>query len=91
MDDPAFVVKVLDTDTEEIQIYDRLLSGTRSPLNHTVPAEIYRDGHPLLIMPYLCNLTRLLLDEDRTPARLIDIFYQLAEVCSLMPDISTRQ
>ncbi|KAI0655867.1 kinase-like domain-containing protein [Cubamyces menziesii] len=30
-------------------------------------------------MPYLCNLTRLLLDEDRTPARLIDIFYQLAE------------
>ncbi|KAI0325207.1 hypothetical protein GY45DRAFT_1330628 [Cubamyces sp. BRFM 1775] len=79
LDEPAFVVKVLNTNTEEIRIYDKLLSRIRSPLNHTVPSEIYRDGHPLLIMPYLHNLTGFLLSEDRTPARLFDIFYQLAE------------
>ncbi|KAJ8472631.1 hypothetical protein ONZ51_g8391 [Trametes cubensis] len=79
LDDPAFVVKVLNTDTQELQIYDRLLSRVRAPRNHTVPVDIYRDGHPLLIMPYLRNLTRFMLAEARTSARLLDIFYQLAE------------
>ena len=83
MDDPAFVVKVLDLDTEELQIYERLLSASRSPRNHTVPIEIYRDGHPLLIMPYLSDLISIVLCEDRTPSRLFDVFYQLAEVRGL--------
>ena len=78
---------MLNTNTEEIQIYDKLLSRIHSPLNHTVPAEIYRDGHPLLIMPFLNDLTALLLSEERTPARLFDIFYQLAEVSNLLSDI----
>ena len=77
---------MLNTDTEEIPIYDKLLSRIHSPLNHTVPSEIYRDGHPLLIMPDLNDLTGFLLCEDRTPARLFDIFYQLAEVHSLSSD-----
>ena len=80
MDKPAFVVKVLDLDTEELPIYEQLLSDIRSPLNHTVPSEIYREGHPLLIMPHLNNLTSLLIKEGRTLDRLLDIFYQLLEV-----------
>ena len=80
LDQPAFVVKVIDLDTEELPIYERLLSDIRSDLNHTVPSEIYRDGHPLLIMPYLNTLTSLLIKEGCTLDRLLDIFYQLVEV-----------
>ncbi|KAH9886279.1 hypothetical protein C8Q73DRAFT_716133 [Cubamyces lactineus] len=41
--------------------------------------EMYREGHPLLIMPYLRDLTTCLVVEARTPAYLFDMFYQLAE------------
>ncbi|KAH9886280.1 hypothetical protein C8Q73DRAFT_285685 [Cubamyces lactineus] len=78
-DEPSFVVKVFDLNTEELHIYERLLAGIHSPCNHTVPSEIYRDGHPLLIMPCLNNLTTMQISEGRTPDRLLDIFYQLVE------------
>ena len=84
LDRPAFVVKVIDLDTEELPIYERLLrvSDIRLDYNHTVPSEIYRDGHPLLMMPYLNTLTSLLIKEGCTLDRLLDIFYQLVEVRS---------
>ncbi|KAI0655848.1 hypothetical protein C8Q70DRAFT_1122396, partial [Cubamyces menziesii] len=86
LDNPAYVVKVLNTDTEEMQIYDRL-SGIHSSPKHIVPAEIYREGHPLLIMPYLHNLTICLVVEGHTPAYLFDIFYQLVESLEYLHDL----
>ncbi|KAI0655854.1 hypothetical protein C8Q70DRAFT_1015952 [Cubamyces menziesii] len=89
LDRPAFVVKVIDLDTEELPIYERLLrvSDIRLDYNHTVPSEIYRDGHPLLMMPYLNTLTSLLIKEGCTLDRLLDIFYQLVEGVEYLHDL----
>ncbi|KAH9886284.1 hypothetical protein C8Q73DRAFT_285790 [Cubamyces lactineus] len=78
-DKPAYVVKVLDLDTEELQIYERLLSDIDSPRNHTIPCDIYREGHPLLIMPYVNTLSSLVEDANRSPSQLLDMFCQLTE------------
>ena len=81
-------MKVLDLDTEELPIYERLLSDIHAPRNHTIPYDIYREGHPLLIMPYVNTLSSLVEAEDRSPSQLLDILYQLTEVS--FPTTSAR-
>ncbi|KAI8998875.1 kinase-like domain-containing protein [Trametes punicea] len=51
---PQYVIKILHLDSEEREIYQRLLENLASP-NHTIPAELTSPdaGHPLLIMPAL--------------------------------------
>ncbi|KAI9056333.1 hypothetical protein FKP32DRAFT_1586135 [Trametes sanguinea] len=53
--DPPYVVKILDTDTEERDIYLRLLRDLRCPRNPAIPGELTPPeiDHPLLIMPAL--------------------------------------
>ncbi|KAL7284589.1 hypothetical protein ACG7TL_001883 [Trametes sanguinea] len=52
---PQYVVKILDTDTEERDIYTRLLRDLRCPRNPAIPGELTPPevDHPLLIMPAL--------------------------------------
>ncbi|KAI0325204.1 hypothetical protein GY45DRAFT_280962 [Cubamyces sp. BRFM 1775] len=76
---PQFIVKVLDLDTEELPIYERLLRELKSPHNHTIPCEIYREGHPLLIMPYLVQLDSLVIRDCASLGRLLQILQDLAE------------
>ncbi|KAI0655868.1 hypothetical protein C8Q70DRAFT_1122401 [Cubamyces menziesii] len=78
-EDPQFVVKVVDLDTEELPIYERLLRESKAPRNHTIPCEIYREGHPLLIMPYLLPLDSFVLRKCHSLRRLLQIFQELAE------------
>ncbi|KAL7284503.1 hypothetical protein ACG7TL_001794 [Trametes sanguinea] len=59
-DKEDFVVKVLDLATEELPIYEQLLRHLDDSANHTVPAEIDRSEHPLLIMPMLEHGTRII-------------------------------
>ncbi|KAI0325206.1 hypothetical protein GY45DRAFT_1330626 [Cubamyces sp. BRFM 1775] len=73
-----FVVKVLDLNTEELSIYERLLQADK-PRNHTIPCDIYREGHPLLIMPLLIPLRSLVFRKCLTLRRLLHIFEELAE------------
>ncbi|KAI9059999.1 hypothetical protein FKP32DRAFT_1656773 [Trametes sanguinea] len=53
--EPVYVVKILDTNTEEREINQRLLQDLACPRNHTIPAELtpLESGHPLLIMPWV--------------------------------------
>ncbi|KAI0655844.1 hypothetical protein C8Q70DRAFT_1015896 [Cubamyces menziesii] len=78
-ENPQFVVKVLDLGTEELPIYERLLRQANSPRNHTIPCEIYREGHPLLIMPYLMPLDVLISRDCPSLRRLFRAFQDLAE------------
>ncbi|KAH9853204.1 hypothetical protein C2E23DRAFT_868359 [Lenzites betulinus] len=57
--DPDFVIKVLNTEREELAIYKRLLSDMNWSNNHTVPFELTQTGHPLLIMPFLDRLSSI--------------------------------
>ena len=71
---------MLDLGTEELPIYERLLREANSPRNHTIPCEIYREGHPLLIMPYLMPLDVLISRDCPSLRRLFRAFQDLAEV-----------
>lgn len=76
---PAYVIKVLDPTGEELPIYERLLRQSKWPNNHTVPAELIRNDHPILIMPALrdggdCHVG------GQSPRTLVDIIIQLVEV-----------
>ena len=71
---------MLDLDTEELPIYERLLRELNKPRNHTIPCEIYREGHPLLIMPYLVQLDSLVIRDCTSLRRLLHILQELAEV-----------
>ncbi|KAI0357959.1 hypothetical protein OH77DRAFT_1318254 [Trametes cingulata] len=75
------VVKVLDLNTEELAIYERLLRDTNSSANHTLPCEIIRAGHPLLLMPFLDNIYTYLpaLCRRRKLGPLLRAFHDLAE------------
>ncbi|KAI0658960.1 kinase-like domain-containing protein [Cubamyces menziesii] len=75
----GFVVKVLDLDTEELEIYERLLNHLNSPQNHTIPCEIVRSGHPMLIMPLLTRIELMIAGRGSSLSGLLDIFYQLIE------------
>ncbi|KAI0658959.1 hypothetical protein C8Q70DRAFT_140952 [Cubamyces menziesii] len=75
----GFVVKVLDLADEELKVYERLLGCIDSPQNHTIPCEIVRDGHPMLIMPMLSRIDATISQQCNQLSDLVDIFYQLIE------------
>ena len=78
--DRGFAVKVLDLDTQELEIYERLLDHLDSPQNHTIPCEIVRNGHPMLIMPLLSRIEYVIVERCSSLSGLLDIFYQIIEV-----------
>ncbi|KAI0768320.1 kinase-like domain-containing protein [Trametes elegans] len=75
---PEYVIKILDTRSQELTIYERLLRLNVSSPNHTAPCEITQEGHPLLIMPML---TPVELRHGRrwTIDNLLEVFFQLVE------------
>ncbi|KAJ8462842.1 hypothetical protein ONZ51_g10644 [Trametes cubensis] len=75
----GFVVKVLDLADEELEIYERLLARIDAPQNHTIPCEIVRNGHPMLIMPMLSRIDLTIKQQCNLLSDLLDIFYQLIE------------
>ncbi|KAI0654282.1 hypothetical protein C8Q70DRAFT_1028602 [Cubamyces menziesii] len=77
--DRGFVVKALDLEDEELEIYERLLRCLDSPQNHTIPCEIVRSGHPMLIMPMLSSIDFVVTRYCKSFGNLADVFYQLIE------------
>ncbi|OSD00625.1 hypothetical protein PYCCODRAFT_673575 [Trametes coccinea BRFM310] len=75
---PRRVVKILNTQSEERAIYDLLSQHGLASTNHTVPCEITRTGHPLLIMPGLSVLPQL-MPLSWSLYDTVQIFYQLVE------------
>ncbi|KAH9857406.1 hypothetical protein C2E23DRAFT_719678 [Lenzites betulinus] len=57
---PGCVVKILDPNTEEVAIQQRLLREINRPNNHTLPSEMTLTGHPLLIMPMMVEYTTVI-------------------------------
>ncbi|KAI9069817.1 hypothetical protein FKP32DRAFT_1671074 [Trametes sanguinea] len=78
-DYPCVVVKILDLATEELPIYERLLRHLDHPANHTIPCEIERSEHPLLIMPMLGSITTRLVPSCKSQSDLLRAFYSLVE------------
>ncbi|KAH9846044.1 hypothetical protein C2E23DRAFT_744977 [Lenzites betulinus] len=77
--EPIFIIKILNTEREEYDIYKRLLSDeNQRPNNHTLPSELTRTGHPLLIMPKIQN-ARWIYFADWPPHIVMDIIFQLVE------------
>ncbi|KAL7284499.1 hypothetical protein ACG7TL_001790 [Trametes sanguinea] len=73
------IVKALNLDTEELQIYERLIPDLATPANHIVPCEIDREEHPLLIMPMLWDITSIIFANHTPHSRLLHVFYELVE------------
>lgn len=80
VEQPAWVVKILNPDGEELAIYERLLRERWCPNNHTIPAEINYDDHPILIMPMLFD-SYIIHRKQRNPHTLVDMIIQFIEVC----------
>ncbi|KAL1939036.1 hypothetical protein VTO73DRAFT_10296 [Trametes versicolor] len=76
--DPIQVIKVLDTNGEELPIYEHLLRELHRPNNHTVPSEISSVGHPLLIMPFIGYL-RHMHGLNWSPRKLVEFLFQFVE------------
>ncbi|KAH9846053.1 hypothetical protein C2E23DRAFT_864267 [Lenzites betulinus] len=77
--EPIFIIKILNTEREERAIYKRLLVANRRSNDHTVPFELTRTGHPLLIMPMI-NDSRWIYGTKWTPRDAMDIIFQLVEL-----------
>ncbi|OJT02690.1 hypothetical protein TRAPUB_6764 [Trametes pubescens] len=77
---PLHVVKILDPNTEEVAIQDRLLHEIGRPNNHTVPAEMIFTGHPLLIMPKLDAVNCIYPQRPDSLSVFVDIMFQMVEV-----------
>ncbi|KAL7284500.1 hypothetical protein ACG7TL_001791 [Trametes sanguinea] len=60
--EPLYYIKIVNTDTEEAAVYQRLSQRLASP-NHTIPGELTPNetGHPLLIMPAMSHFGFLIL------------------------------
>ncbi|KAI0676973.1 hypothetical protein C8Q78DRAFT_1000412 [Trametes maxima] len=78
-DGPGHVVKILDLSTEELPIYERLLSHLDCPTNHTLACEISRADHPLLIMPLMDDFSECIFSEPKTLRSHFRLFYELVE------------
>ncbi|EIW53695.1 uncharacterized protein TRAVEDRAFT_23945 [Trametes versicolor FP-101664 SS1] len=76
--DPIQVIKILDTNGEELPIYELLLREIDRPNNHTVPSEITNAGHPLLIMPFVGYL-RHMHGLNWSPRKLVEFLFQFVE------------
>ncbi|KAH9846054.1 hypothetical protein C2E23DRAFT_744990 [Lenzites betulinus] len=75
---PDFVIKVLNTDREELAIYNRLLNDMKRSNNHTIPFELTRTGHPLLIMPYIDSILSM-YHRNWSPREAMDVILQFVE------------
>ncbi|KAH9894048.1 hypothetical protein C8Q73DRAFT_790627 [Cubamyces lactineus] len=82
--EPLYHIKILDTDTEEAAIFQRL-SQHPDPRNHTIPGELTPPevGHPLLIMPSLSDF-HTLIGFDAPLSRALSMFLQLMEGIEFM-------
>ncbi|KAI0330864.1 hypothetical protein GY45DRAFT_1250063 [Cubamyces sp. BRFM 1775] len=76
---PLYYIKILDTDTEEAAIFQRL-SRLRDSQNHTIPGELTSldVGHPLLITPAMSPYDAL-VGADTTLSHVLSAFLQLME------------
>ncbi|KAL1943192.1 hypothetical protein VTO73DRAFT_4267 [Trametes versicolor] len=77
--DPAYAVKILDPNMEEIVIQERLLREIVRPNNHTLASEITVTGHPLLIMPLVETVDCIHPDDDKSLSMLLDVMFQIVE------------
>ncbi|KAH9857407.1 hypothetical protein C2E23DRAFT_719704 [Lenzites betulinus] len=75
--DPVQVIKILDPNTEEVAIQDRLLREINRPNNHTLPSEMTVTGHPLLIMPMISRVTPLSAWKRDSLRSFLDIMFQM--------------
>ncbi|KAI9056603.1 hypothetical protein FKP32DRAFT_1444228 [Trametes sanguinea] len=73
-----FIVKALNLETEELQIYERLIPNSADPANHIVPCDIERDGHPLLIMPILWDISNI-VHRTAPHSTMLRVLYELVE------------
>ncbi|KAI0370821.1 hypothetical protein BV20DRAFT_943584 [Pilatotrama ljubarskyi] len=80
-DAPQYVIKILDLSTQELPIYERLLRNLDCPANHTLPCEIIRSDHPVLVMPMLSSIDAscIALDGGTPLAPLFRAFHELVE------------
>lgn len=63
---PKVVVKILNPNTEERAIYERLLPLDPASPNHTLPhCEITQSGYPLLVMPRISTFICLRVGSPR--------------------------
>ncbi|KAI0824508.1 hypothetical protein BC628DRAFT_1322350 [Trametes gibbosa] len=84
---PPYVVKILDTATEERAIYERLLREPHSA-NHTIPGELTQNGYPLIIMPYLGSYYNAYYSDAEWSSlhRTLSLFLQLVEGVEYLHD-----
>lgn len=79
---PAYAVKILDPNTEEVIIQERLLHEIYIPNNHTLPSQITVTGHPLLIMPMIVRVDYIHPGPGKESLGvLLDVMFQIVEVC----------
>ncbi|KAM5541273.1 hypothetical protein V8D89_005202 [Ganoderma adspersum] len=74
---PQYVIKVLDSATEEGAISERLQEHPLSP-NHGLPAEIIPSEPRLLVMPFVGRLSSVDY-KNRPSSFFLDLFYQIIE------------
>ncbi|KAM5541274.1 hypothetical protein V8D89_005203 [Ganoderma adspersum] len=75
---PQYVVKVLDSATEEGSISERLQENSSSPANHGIPSEIIPSEPRLLVMPFVGPLD--LFDyRNRPDSFFLDLYHQIIE------------
>ncbi|KAI0357942.1 hypothetical protein OH77DRAFT_1317112 [Trametes cingulata] len=87
-DGPNYVVKALNLATEELPIYQRLLSDLECPANHTVPSEILHSRKPYLIMPVLDGLTTYMRSAHKSLRfRLLRVFHEFVEGIEYLHDL----
>ncbi|KAH9846327.1 hypothetical protein C2E23DRAFT_767154 [Lenzites betulinus] len=77
--DPIQVVKILDPNTEEVAIQERLLGEISRPNNHTLPSEMTVTGHPLLLMPMLHRVDMFEVWERDSLRSVLDVMFQMVE------------
>ncbi|EJF64988.1 hypothetical protein DICSQDRAFT_153148 [Dichomitus squalens LYAD-421 SS1] len=77
--DTGFAVKILDPDTQEAAICEKLQANLKSP-NHAIPAEVIRSSSrsPILLMPCLRELDSVPY-HDASLSFLLSVFHQIAE------------
>ncbi|KAI0746351.1 hypothetical protein C8Q80DRAFT_1235064 [Daedaleopsis nitida] len=58
LDCPNYAIKITEPNSEEADIYDKLMSHPMGPPNHTLPCNVIRSDteKPILIMPFLRDL-----------------------------------
>ena len=81
---PQYAVKIVD-DTNEADIYDQLHRLEPTSPNHTLPCDVIRDEHQILIMPCLDDAVTALDSVFDAPdlSSLLGFFRQVVEVSHL--------